>query len=213
MKKLIVAMMLGSATFSVWAAEEKLENIKVDTSLAAVERGMDEVMSNCHSCHSLKYVRYLDLVKLGVDRKKIDALRGDQPLDAPLTSMMSDDASMQSFGKIPPDLSLMTKAREGGTSYVYSYLVGYYNKPDGTTSNHVFPETKMPDPFGISTTTDEKAREEIGAKIRDVVSFLNWAADPHEQQRYRLGFYVIGYLVVLTALLYAVKKQIWSRLK
>lgn len=212
MKKLLVSMMLCCCASPLWAADAKLENIKADTSLPAIERGMDDLMNNCHSCHSLKYVRYLDLAKFGIDRKKIDALRGDQPLDAPLTGLMSDEAAMQSFGLVPPDLSLMTKAREGGADYVYSYLLGYYSTPDGEIKNHIFPETKMPDPLGMSTTTDHAQREEIKKTAHDIVSFLSWAADPHEQERYRLGYYVIGYLVILTLLLYFVKNQIWARL-
>ncbi len=213
MKKLIVSLILCCAASQVWAAEAMLENIKVDTDLPAIERGMDDLMNNCHSCHSLKYITYLDLVKLGIDKKKIDGLRGDQPMDAPLTSLLSEEAAIQSFNMVPPDLSLMTKAREGGANYVYSYLLGYYNTPDGVTHNHIYPATKMPDPLGMSTTTDHAQREEITKTAHDIVSFLSWAADPHEQERHRLGYYVIGYLVILTLLLYFVKNQIWSRLK
>jgi ubiquinol-cytochrome c reductase cytochrome c1 subunit len=213
MKNLIVSLILCCASSQLWAAEAMLENIKVDTDLPAIARGVDDLMNNCHSCHNLKYITYLNLAKLGIDRKKIDEWRGDQPMDAPLASLMSDEAAMQSFNLVPPDLSLMTKAREGGASYVYSYLLGYYNTPDGVTHNHIFPATKMPDPLGMSTATDHAQREEIKKTAHDIVSFLYWAADPHEQERYRLGYYVIGYLVILTLLLYFVKKQVWSRLK
>jgi cytochrome c1 len=213
MKKFIILCTLCCSISPVWAAEAKLEEIQVDTSLAAIERGVDNLMNNCHSCHTLKYIKYRDLAKFGIDKKKIDEWRGDQPMDAPLASLMSDEAAMQSFGLVPPDLSLMTKAREGGADYVYSYLLGYYNTPEGETKNHIFPETKMPDPLGISTTTDHAQREEIKKTAHDIVSFLSWAADPHEQERQRLGYYVIGYLVILTLLLYFVKNQIWARLK
>jgi ubiquinol-cytochrome c reductase cytochrome c1 subunit len=213
MKNLIVSLLLCCATSQVWASEAMLEHISVDTDLPAIARGVDDFMNNCHSCHKLKYITYLNLAKLGIDRKKVDEWRGDQPLDASIASLMSDEAAMQSFNLVPPDLSLMTKAREGGASYVYSYLLGYYNTPDGVTKNHIFPATKMPDPLGMSYTTDHAQREEIRKTAHDIVSFLSWAADPHEQERYRLGYYVIGYLVILTLLLYFVKKQIWSRLK
>ena len=213
MKKLLVSMILCCCASPLWAADAKLENIQVDTSPAAIERGVDDLMNNCHSCHTLKYITYRDLARFGIDKKKIDEWRGDQPLDAPLASLMSDEAAMQSFGLVPPDLSLMTKAREGGPSYVYSYLLGYYNTPEGETRNHIFPETKMPDPLGISTATEPAQQEEIRKTAHDIVSFLTWAADPHEQERHRLGYYVIGYLVILTLLLYFVKNQIWARLK
>jgi ubiquinol-cytochrome c reductase cytochrome c1 subunit len=212
MRKLIVLMALYCSVSSAWAAEAMLENAQVDTSLPAVERGVEDLMDNCHSCHNLKYIRFRDLAKFGIDRKKIDEWRGDQTMDAPLAGLMSDEAAMQSFGLVPPDLSLMTKAREGGADYVYSYLLGYYSTPDGETRNHYFPETKMPDPLGISTTTDHAQREEIKKTAHDIVSFLSWAADPHEQERHRMGYYVLGYLVILTVLLYFVKNQIWARL-
>ncbi len=213
MKKLVVMLGLYSFALSAWATEAKLENIQVETNVPAVERGAETMMNACHGCHGMKYLRYRDLAIFGIDKKKIDAWRGDQPLDAALTSLMPDDAAMQSFGSIPPDLSLMTRAREGGASYVYSYLTGYYLTPEGMPGNHVFPETKMPDALGIGGTTDSAKRAELQGKARDVVSFLAWAADPHEEERHTLGYYVIGYLVVLTLLLYFVKNQVWSRLK
>lgn len=213
MKKFIVILMLYCSTSAVWATEAKLENIQVETNVPAVERGAEIAMNACHGCHGLKYIKYRDLATFGIDKKKIDAWRGDQPLDASLTSLMPDDAAMQSFGTIPPDLSLITKAREDGASYVYSYLTGYYLTPKGMPGNHIFPETKMPDALGIGGTIDSAQRAELQGKARDVVSFLAWAADPHEEERHILGYYVIGYLVVLTLLLYFVKNQVWSRLK
>jgi cytochrome c1 len=212
MKTLIALLLMLSCTMSTQASEPALEPLKVDTGMAAVERGVGTLMETCNGCHSLKYIRYRDLVALGIAKEKVDKWRGEQPLDEPMVSQMSAESAMQSFAKVPPDLSMMAKAREGGASYVYSYLIGYYNTPDGMTSNHVFPETKMPDPFGISYINDEKEREEIRAKARDVVSFLYWASDPHEEERHRLGYYVIGYLLVLTMLTFFVKRQTWARL-
>lgn len=213
MKKFMVSLSLLCSITQAWAAETTLEKIRVDTSAAAVMRGADTLMEVCHGCHTLKYIKYKDLALLGIDKNKIDEWRGDQPLDAPLASQMSDDAAVQSFGKSPPDLSLIAKARAGGANYLYSYLVGYYNTPEGVTGNHIFPETKMPDVLGISSATNPAQRSEIQGKAREVVSFLYWSADPHEEERHRLGYYVIAYLIVLTALLYFVKARIWSRLR
>ncbi len=71
----------------------------------------------------------------------------------------------------------------------------------------------MPDPLGISSVTDAAKRTEMQNTAKSITSFLTWAADPHAADRTRLGYYVIGYLIVLSGLLYVVKKQIWSRLK
>jgi len=195
------------------ASETKLENFQADTSVVAVERGVDTFMNACHGCHSLKYVHYRDLASLGIDKDRIAAWRGDSTLDSAMSSLLSDEAALQSFGKVPPDLSMMVRAREGGASYLYSYLIGYYLTPDGKTSNHVFPLTKMPDALEISTATDPVKRSELQEQAHDIVSFLSWAADPHEAEREALGYYVIGYLIILTVLLYNVKLQVWSRLK
>jgi cytochrome c1 len=214
MKKFLMTLALGLTALPALASSEAhLEQVQVDSSKAAVERGMDEVIANCTSCHSLKYIHYRNLVAMGVDKKKVDGLRGDKPMDAALMSAMPDDAAMSSFGKVPPDLSLMFNAREGRGNYTYTYLTSFYKKPDGALDNHVFPGVKMPDAMGISEATDEAQRTAIKAKAKDVVSFLAWAADPHEQDRLRLGKYIMLYLVVLTTLLYLLKRRIWAKLK
>jgi cytochrome c1 len=213
MKNLVTMLMLCCISSPVWAEEAKLESIQADTSLPTVERGADALMNACHNCHSLKYVKYRDLVAYGMDRKKVDVWRGDQSLDAAITSQMPEESAMQMYGKVPPDLSLMARARDGGVNYVYSYLIGYYINQEGMTSNHVFPETKMPDMLGMSGTTDPKQRSELQAKAHDIISFLAWAADPHQEERHTMGKYVIAYLFFMTVLLFFVKNQIWSRLK
>jgi cytochrome c1 len=161
----------------------------------------------------MKYIHYRDLLNFGMDKQKVETWRGDQPLDAPVLAQMAENDAMGAFGKVPPDLSLMVKARDGGPNYLYSYLLGYYAKPDGTLSNHIYPETKMPDVLGVSSIAEGASHTEVQGQARDIVSFLAWVSDPHEAERLRLGYYVIAYLLVLTTLLYFVKKQIWSKLK
>jgi len=197
----------------VWANETKLDTVKVETDLATIERGAGVLMNTCHSCHTLKYIKYRDLISFGMDKQKVDEWRGEESLDSPLLAQMLKDDAIASFGTAPPDLSLMVKARDGGADYVYSYLLGYYLNADGELGNHFYPPTKMPDILNSSTITAGAELTEIQNQARDIVSFLSWVADPHAQERIRLGYYVIAYLVVLTALLYVLKKQIWSKLK
>lgn len=213
MNALLKIILLGCLSMSAFAEEAKLEKIQVATDKVTLARGAEDWMNSCHSCHSMKYVKYSDLLSLGIDKAKVDGWRGDAPLDAPLLAQMSEADDMSAFAKVPPDLSLMAQARDGGPNYVYSYLIGYYLKPDGMAGNHIFPETKMPDPLGISSATDAAQRTEMQNTAKDIVSFLTWAADPHQGDRTKLGYYVIAYLILLTALLYFVKKQVWARLK
>lgn len=213
MNKFITLLASCCLASSALASEAKLENIKPATDVQTIERGVDGMMNTCHSCHSMKYIKYRDLLKFGITKQKVDGWRGGQSLDAPLMAQMSENDTIQAFGKAPPDLSLMVKARDGGANYVYSYLLGYYTTPEGMPGNHFYPETKMPDVLGISTTTDEAQQAALRGQAGDIVSFLTWAADPHEQERHRLGYYVLAYLLVLTILLYFVKNQVWSKLK
>ncbi len=212
MNKLVTLLASCCFASTALASEVALEKAAVGVDVPTVERGVEAVMADCNSCHSMKYIKFRDLVALGIDKQKVDEWRGDTPLDAPLKAQMSEEDAIASYGKAPPDLSLMTKAREGGSDYVYSYLLGYYAKPDGETGNHYYPATKMPDILGMSSTEDAAQKSEIRNRARDIVSFLAWAADPHEQERKTLGYYVLGYLFVLTLLLYFVKKQVWAKL-
>lgn len=213
MNALVRVLVLCCFSIGAWANEVPLEKVSVATDAITISRGAEDLMNDCHSCHTLKYIRYRDLVTFGIDKQKVDAWRGDQPMDSPLLGQLSDADAMQSFGIVPPDLSLMVKARDGGPSYVYSYLLAYHNSPDGVLENPVYPATKMPDALGIASASDAAQRTEIQGRARDIVSFMTWAADPHDAERKRLGYYVLGYLIVLTTLLYFVKNQVWGRLK
>lgn len=213
MNLLIKILLLSCISLSAWSNEAALEKANVETDLKSVERGAETLMGACHSCHSLKYVHYRDLLNYGMDKQKVENWRGDQPLDAAIMAQMSETDAIGMFGKAPPDLSLMAKARDGGANYVYSYLLGYYLKPDGSTGNHIYPETKMPDILNGSGLAEGASHTEIQGQARDIVSFLSWVSDPHAAERIRLGYYVMVYLLALTILLYFVKNQIWSALK
>ena len=130
-------------------------------------------------------------------------------------------------GAVPPDLSLTAYAntpRFGhvGADYIYSILTGYeedvpvdFELPPGSTYNPYFRGARiaMPAPLfddmveyadGTSATLDQMSR--------DVATFLTWAADPRAQERKKLGFKVVLFLLVLTGLFYAVKRKIWADL-
>ncbi len=191
------------------ASEMKLDESELPSDQAALLRGANEVVNTCGACHGLKYIKYRDLLGLGVESAKVDEWRGAQPLDATLQAQMPADAAKASFnGVVPPDLSLMAAAREGNGHYLYSYLTGYHNNEKGELVNSVFPGTQMPDVLGIAGA-EAQARTEISNKAKDVSAFLVWAADPHAAERKQMGYYVLAYVFVMTILLYLWKKQIW----
>ena len=211
--KRIFMLVLCWTVFSAWGETEiPLNKVEVATDMPTVALGAETVMTVCSGCHSLKYIHFRELVKLGLGKDKVDGWRGTNPMGASIASQMPVEAAVSSFGKAPPDLSLMAKAREGEANYIYSYLLGYYTTPDGATGNHYFPTTKMPDVLSVAGVTDPAQLAELKKKAREVTSFLVWAADPHAQERKSLGYYVLGYLLVFTTMLYFLKGRIWSTL-
>lgn len=210
----LIALALCCLSCSAWAAEGyKLTKVELRTDVQTLERGAETVISMCTGCHSLKYIKYRDLLALGIPKEKVNSWRGSNPPGTSIPSQMSPEVAVKGFGSIPPDLSLMAQARDGRANYLYSYLLGFYVTPEGASGNHLFPNVKMPDVLGIAGARTPEERAAIEEKARDVTSFLMWAADPHEQERKKLGYYVIGYLIVLTILLKLVKIRIWSRLR
>ncbi len=209
-RALFLALTAGLFPLLAAANEVKLDESELPTDKAAMLRGAQEVATTCNACHGLKYIKYRDLLSLGLDGAKVDELRGAQPLDAVLQAQMPADAARASFnGVVPPDLSLMAAAREGGGHYLYSYLTGYHNNEKGELVNSVFRGTQMPDILGIASAADAQARTDIGNKAKDISAFLMWAADPHAAERKTLGYYVLGYVFIMTILLWLWKKQIW----
>ena len=194
------------------AAEEGLKYIAIPDSPDAVRRGAEVITNVCMSCHSLKYIKYGNLSELGFSEKELGTLRGGKsPKDALITDM-SPEMLRETFGIEPPDLSLMANAREGGPDYIYSLLTGFYQKPDGSVDNKLFPGIKMPDVLSYSDAKGPAQREPLEQQAKDAAAFLNWAADPHAAERRHMGYYVLGYLVILTILLYLSKRRIWARL-
>ena len=116
-------------------------------------------------------------------------------------------------GAYPPDLSVITKARHGGADYVRSILLGYTGETSGTLYvNRYFPGRRiaMPPPLtaGVVTYSDG-AESTLEQQATDVATFLEWAADPHMEERKRTGIVVLAFLLALSGLLYLAYKQVW----
>jgi cytochrome c1 len=120
-------------------------------------------------------------------------------------------------GAYPPDLSVINLARHGGADYIRSLLIGYTGESEGVLyENRYFPGGRiaMPPPLaegavpyadGTETTVEQYAT--------DVATFLQWAADPHMEQRKRLGVVVMFFLLAMSILLYLAYKQVWRGVK
>ncbi|MBO6519648.1 MAG: cytochrome c1 [Rhodospirillales bacterium] len=224
---------------------------------AALQRGFQVYRNVCANCHSLDLIAFRNLGDLGYNEDEIKAIAssyevqdgpnedGDMfsrpatPADRwPAPFPNSKAAAAANGGAVPPDLSLITKARGAGgdsalrvslfhpggfalgADYLHALLTGYkeeapagFSLPDGKYYNEYFPghAISMAPPLyegaveyedGTAATTEQLSS--------DVTMFLAWAAEPELETRKQTGIKVILFLIVLTAMLYALKRKIWS---
>jgi cytochrome c1 len=121
---------------------------------------------------------------------------------------------------LPPDLSVVVKARAGGPDYIYALITGYSDPPAGFTllsglyynpyfSGH---QIAMAPPLasdGLVTWPEGNPQATKAQMARDVVAFLMWAAEPKLEERKRLGVQVVIFLILLSVLLYFAYKRLW----
>jgi ubiquinol-cytochrome c reductase cytochrome c1 subunit len=131
---------------------------------------------------------------------------------------------------IPPDLSLITKAREGGPAYVYSLLTGFQPQPAallkrfpeaktpaGLYYNPYFPNLNIAMPPPLTTegqiTYADGTKATVPQMAKDVAAFLAWTAEPTLEKRHQTGWAVLGFLLFATILAWFAKHQIWAPVK
>ena len=128
---------------------------------------------------------------------------------------------------LPPDFSLITKARENGPAYVYSLLLGYRTQPAELLKE--FPDAKTPpglhyNPYFANLniamapplTGDDQVTYDDGTKAtkkqmaKDVAAFLTWTAEPKMENRKTAGWAALGFLLIFTVLAFLSYKSIWA---
>lgn len=197
---------------------------------AELQRGFQVYNEVCSACHSLKLLSFRNLEQIGFSEEEVKAIAGQYTVFVgpnaygeveEVTAKPSDRIRGKGVYETAPDLSLMTKARAGGAQYVHALMVGYHEAPageepaPGTYYNAYFPgtQTAMPQPlFGDDVTYADGTDTSVEQLSQDVSAFLTWTAEPHLESRKRMGVKVILFLIVLTGMLYAVKRKIWAGL-
>jgi ubiquinol-cytochrome c reductase cytochrome c1 subunit len=215
---------------------------------AALQRGFQVYKEVCSACHSLKLVAFHNLGDPGgpgFSEAQVKALAAgfQVPADPDDQGRTYDDsgqrimrpgipadyfpwrfdndkaARVANNGALPPDLSVIVKAREGGPQYVYSILTGFGQKPpaneamaDNMNYNPYFPghQIAMPPPLsdGIVTYADGTPAT-VANMAHDVVTFLAWTAEPKMEERKRVGFGTVIYLLAFSGLLYLAYRRVW----
>jgi ubiquinol-cytochrome c reductase cytochrome c1 subunit len=206
---------------------------------ASAQRGLEVYKQVCASCHGMNLLAYRSLSGIGLSAEQIEALaeshevqtccteegepfaRPGKPADRFVSPYPNEQAArFANNGALPPDLTLINKARVGGADYVHAVLVGYEDPPPegvslmpGMYYNEYFPghQIGMPPPLSDGVVTYSDGTEAtVDQQARDVTTFLAWAAEPETEQRRAMGVKVLLFLIVLTAFLYALKRKIWA---
>ncbi|MEG6510199.1 cytochrome c1 [Methyloligella sp. 2.7D] len=208
---------------------------------AQLQRGYQVYKTICANCHSMNLMSYRNLGEPGgpefsegdVKTLASQAQVTDGPNDQgdmfkrpgrPSDRFVAPFANPQmaraaNGGALPPDLSVMAKAREGGPDYIYSLLTGYGEKPDdmqmapGMHYNEAFPghQIAMLPPLadGVVPYTDDTPKT-LDNYAKDVAAFLMWTAEPKLEERHKLGTRVMVFLFVFAIIMYLAKKAVWK---
>lgn len=205
---------------------------------AAAQRGFWVYLNVCSNCHSMHQMHYRDLAGIGLSPAQIKAIAASvtvpqgvnsqgEPVTGPATPASqfrspfpNEEAARAALnGALPPDLSLIVNARQGGPDYVYGILTGFvkppagFKVPAGKYYNAYFPGhlIAMPPPLhdGLVTYADG-TKATVPQMAHDVVTFLQWTANPEMVQRKQMGVRVVLFLLLLTGLTYALKRKVWA---
>jgi ubiquinol-cytochrome c reductase cytochrome c1 subunit len=215
---------------------------------AQVQRGFQVYKEVCAACHGLNLVAFRNLEEIGYGEAEIKAIADQWAIEVPSVDPATGEAATRKAipsdnfpspyanevaaraannNALPPDLSLITKARHGGAPYIYSLLTGYQNPPadlpkeaqpgTGLYYNPYFANLNiaMPPPItadgqvtyadGTNPTTDQMAK--------DVAAFLVWTAEPNLEHRHATGLWFLLFLLVATTFAYLSYRNIWSGMK
>jgi ubiquinol-cytochrome c reductase cytochrome c1 subunit len=207
---------------------------------AALQRGFQVYQGVCQACHGAHYLAFRNLEALGYSEDEVKAIaaeytvmdgpddqgemfeRPGRPSDRKPSPYPNDEAARAANGgALPPDLSLITKARAHGPDYLYALLTGYHEAPaevtvpDGMNYNAFFPGhlIAMPPPLSDDIVEYEDGTSAtVGQMAADVTQFLMWLAEPKLEERKQTGIKAVLFLVILAGLLYAYKRRIWADL-
>lgn len=216
-----------------------------------LQRGFQVYKEVCAACHGLKLVAFRDLAALGYEQPEIKAIANQWAIEVPSVNPETGEVATRKAvpadrfpnpyanetaaraannNAYPPDLSLITKARDDGSAYVHSLLTGYTEQPADLLKK--FPAVKtsaglyynpyfanlniaMPPPIvadGQVTYADGTAAS-VDQMSTDVSAFLTWTAEPKLENRHRWGMTVLIFLIIATILGYLSYRNIWASAK
>jgi ubiquinol-cytochrome c reductase cytochrome c1 subunit len=216
-----------------------------------LQRGFQVYKEVCSACHSLRLVAFRDLAALGYNEAEVKAIAANWAIQTPdidpntgevtgrapvpadkFPKPFANDvaAAAANNNAIPPDLSLITKAREGGAPYLYSLLTGYVEDPakiaklpkeiqpgPGLHHNPYFANLNLamapPLVSDGQVTYGDGTKSTVDQMSKDVAAFLVWTAEPKLEARHQAGWAVLLFLIIATALGYMAYQNVWADVK
>lgn len=213
-----------------------------------LQRGLKVYSEVCAACHSLNLVSFRNFADLGYSEDEVKAIAKGWKTEVPsinpetgepatrpgipadkIPSPFANEVAARAANNnaLPPDLSLITKARADGPAYVYSLLLGYQAQPAELLKE--FPDAKTPaglhyNPYFANLniamapplTGDDQVTYDDGTKAtkaqmaKDVSAFLTWTAEPKMENRKSAGWAALGFLLIFTVLTWMSYKSIWA---
>lgn len=199
---------------------------------ASLQRGAKLYMNYCSGCHSLNYLRYNTLAKgLGLDEEllKNNLIFTQAGVNEPIRIALPPEDARQWFGIVPPDLSLIVRAK--GTTWIYDYLQAFYQDKARSfgTNNVLKPGVAMPnilEPlFGEKILIGQGAEahvvlgqagelnpQQIDIFLQDLLTFLAYVSEPTKTERLRLGGPVLLFLLIFFLVAWRLKKVYWQKI-
>ena len=226
---IIIFLFISPLTFS--AENIELSKAPVDlTDNLSLQRGAKIFTNYCLNCHSAKYMRYSNLQDIGLSAETIknDLLFTGNKIGDTMSVNMSMKDSKKWFGAAPPDLSVVARSR--GADWIYSYMRGFYRDPTrpmgwnntvyvNSAMPHILwelegekilnPKTKKLEKF----SSGKLNAKEYDATIADLTNYLVYMSEPDQLKRKKMGYYVIGFLLLLLFLTIKLKKEYWRDIK
>ena len=238
---LLLTALAGSARASVQTTQPPLRPITIDLhDQAALRTGALYTLHMCVACHGIQGARYSELpLLLGLDKAEFLKTIGSngRHYHDTITSNMSTALMMKFVDMPPPDLTEIAARRS--PAWLYTYLTSFYVDPARPTgvNNVAFYNVAMPDVFagmqglqrplmvdglrfgspakiamGVQPlTAGTMSRAQFDRTAKDIVTFLYAVAHPHQQERMRLGPWIIGLFVMLSVLTYLIYRLYWAR--
>jgi len=216
-----------------------------------LQRGFQVYKEVCAACHSLRLVSFRDLQKIGYSEPEVKAIASQWVIEQPSINPETGEAATRknipsdrfpspfaneiaaraaNNNALPPDLSLITKAREEGTAYVHSLLTGYTTQPAALLKE--FPDIKtpsglhynpyfanlniaMPPPLTSNgqVTYADGTEPTIDQMSTDVSAFLTWTAEPNLEARHAAGFASIIFILIFCGLAWGAYQNVWRDVK